>query len=185
MTARHFDLVDRLQARVALLAIGRSALRNQGARGVVLTARKYLRSLDLREFSVRRRSEFETALDKHTRRLMNRFPNGAKGNWGAARKALNIFLRDIVYASVLAKNYRLSHLEPWLELPLDGKSYEGLAADYPGEKALPDWPGVKGLTPRVSGELQAAADVVAKKLRTFRVHLDVKYWRKEEIDALA
>jgi len=68
----HFDFEDRLQARIALLAIGRSTLRNQGAPGVIAVARRYLRSLNLSEFSVSTRTEFEGVLERHTRALMRR-----------------------------------------------------------------------------------------------------------------
>ena len=182
--SERFKFDDRLQARAALLAIGRSTLRNQGAPGVVAAARSYLRSIDLESFSVHTRAEFDAVLESYTRRLMKRFPKRVRTNWGAARKALNIFLRDVVYLRPLSKSYRLSQLEPWLEVPLDQNVYDGLVADLRRGEDIPKWPGIKSLDPAVSGELQAIANRIATRLSTRRVHLDVRYWRKGPIDEL-
>lgn len=181
---QRFDLADRLQVRTALLAIGRSTLRNQGASGLISAARRYLREMELSDFSVASRERFNESLDRHTGLLMRRFPSGAQGNWGAARKALNIFLRDVYYCHPLNIAHRLSNLEPWLEVPLDSNVYDGLAEDLNGTQTLPDWPGVKHLTRETSDTLQAAAEVMASRLRIHRVHLDVRYWRKRAIDEL-
>jgi len=179
-----FDFDDRLQARIALLAIGRSTLRNQGAPGVIAVARRYLRSLNLSEFSVSTRTEFEVVLERHTRALMRRFPKRVRTNWGAARKALNIFLRDVVYSRPLSAQYRLSQLEPWLELPLDQNAYDGLVKDSRRGEKIPSWPGIKALKRKASAKLQRIANTTAKRLDTRRVHLDVRYWRKGPIDEL-
>jgi hypothetical protein len=45
-------------------------------------------------------------------------PAGAK-NWGAARKALNLVLRDILYNQYLQREYGFNRIGKWLELPLD------------------------------------------------------------------
>lgn len=178
-----FDLFKRMQARVALMAIGRSTLRNQGAPGVVAVARRYLRDLELLEFKVPKRTQFEKVLDGHTRSLMTRFPSGANTSWGGARKALNIFLRDVLYSRFLSDHFRIGHLEPWLELPLDGDTYKGRVEDS-APKRLPDWPGVKGLDANLNLVLQTVAEGIATGLKIHRVHLDIKYWRKAAIDDL-
>ena len=179
-----FDLADRLQVRTALLAIGRSTLRNQGASGLISAARRYLRELDFRDFAVTTREQFDAVLERRTKLLMKRFPPQASENWGAARKALNIFLRDAYYCYPLSVGHGLSRLEPWLEVPLDSNVYEGLTKDLNGSRSLPDWPGIKHLTPEVSAKLQAAAETIASRLKTHRVHLDVRYWRKRAVDEL-
>jgi hypothetical protein len=179
-----FVLVDRMQARVALLAIGRSTLRSQGAAGVVAAARRYLRKLNLAEFAVTTRSDFRRVLDRHTHRLMKRFPNGARSSWGGARKALNIFLRDVSYCRLLSDHYRLGVLAPWLELPLDSNTYEGLVQDATEEQVVPKWPRIRYLDSHVSKELQAIAESVAKRFDIHPVDLDVRYWRRTVIDAL-
>lgn len=181
---KRFDLPDRLQVRTALLAIGRSTLRNQGASGLISAARRFLREMDLSEFSVATRDGFDQVLARNTKLLMRRFPPEARTNWGAARKALNIFLRDVFYCYPLNVAHQLSNLEPWLEVPLDSNVYDGLAADLDGTQSLPEWPGVKHLTKKISDTLQASADVMASRLKIHRVHLDVRYWRKRAIDEL-
>jgi hypothetical protein len=102
-----FDLIDRLQVRVAMFAIGRSTLRSQGAPGMVAHARKFLRSVDLRIFSVTTIEQFGSVLEAQTKLLADGFPSGGKGNWGAARKSLNIFLRDVLYCRPLCEHFNL------------------------------------------------------------------------------
>jgi hypothetical protein len=179
-----FDFIDRLQARTAFLAIGKSTLRNQGAPGVVRAARKYLRGIKLAEFCVKTPEEFAQVLDKHTEQLKKAFPAGADKSWGGARKALNIFLRDVVYNRPLCEHYKLANLYPWLELPLDSETYKGLKGDTAQRKAMPRKPGVKGLKPDVNEKLQEAAEAIAKRLHVNRVDLDVKYWKKNDLDGL-
>ncbi|MCI0455375.1 MAG: hypothetical protein L0Z62_00155 [Gemmataceae bacterium] len=182
----HPKFLERLQKRIALLAIGAATLRNQGAPLVVETARKYLQAINLKEFSIETYDQFEQVLNRHTNSLNARFPPPVD-SWGGARKALNIFLRDVVYNRYLCEHYGLAPVETFLELPLDSNSYEGLREDAEELKMnvnLPAWPGVKRLKADVNKRLQQVAEEVAKQLKTLRVHLDVRYWRKEVIDAL-
>ncbi|MDI6859344.1 MAG: hypothetical protein QMC85_02490 [Methanocellales archaeon] len=81
-----------IQKRVANISIGASTLRGQGALGIVENARKFLAKLDLREFKDISERQFSNRLEKYTNKLMEQFPEGAKNNWGAARKAINVFL---------------------------------------------------------------------------------------------
>ncbi len=135
-----FDFIDRLHARTALMAIGASTLRNQGASGVVDAARKCLRAMDLRDFSQAARPGFSASLNRHMQSLMRRFPGGARNNWGAARKAINVFLRDVLYSRRLCDRFGLARVEAWLELPLDKSVYQGLVDDWPGDSGPPPWP---------------------------------------------
>jgi hypothetical protein len=180
-----FDLIDRLQVRTAMLAIGRSTLRSQGAPGMVAKARQFLRGIDLHQFSVATSEQFLNVLEEQTKRLASEFPGKGKGNWGAARKSLNIFLRDVLYCKLLCEYYKLANLEPWLEVPLDSNVYDGLLSDASSPKAVASWPGVKALNPKVSADLQKSASAIAKSLGVARVHLDVRYWRRAAFDELA
>jgi len=179
-----FNLEQALQARIAFFAIGRSTLRNQGSRGMVKAARHFLRSIDLSHFAVRIPAEFDSALDRHTLRLMTKFPGKGRTNWGAARKSMNIFLRDVVYSHHLREHFQLSAIEPWLELPLDSYSYLGLAADAKRLGLISEidisraWPGVKGLKGDVNALLQGLAKAIAMRLGTLRIHLDIRYWQQ-------
>jgi len=88
------SFLKRIQTRIATVAIGASTLRNQGASNVVSNTREFLKRLDLRRFKAKTAIVFRDALDRETNKLKNALPIGAR-NWGAARKALNIFLRDV------------------------------------------------------------------------------------------
>lgn len=182
MNKQPFNLIERLKVRTALLAIGRSTLRSQGAPGMVAVARRFLRNVDLKSFSVDTREQFISILNKQTELLASQFPAGGSGNWGAARKSLNIFLRDVFYCRPLCEHYKLALLEPWLEVPLDSNVHKGLLND--AAIVIKPWPGVKALTPKVSSQLQNTASAVAECLGVARVHLDVRYWRKTALDEL-
>jgi hypothetical protein len=97
-------LINQIHNRVAQTAVGPSALRNQGGRYVVQRAREFLRRIDLSRFNVKTEAEFRRRLDKLTEALRSSLPPGAR-NWGTARKALNLFLRDAVYSFYLREHY--------------------------------------------------------------------------------
>jgi hypothetical protein len=164
-----------MQNRVAEAAVGPSALRNQGAPGVVGVARSFLKELDLETFAVVREMDFVRRLDSATVNLCRRFPKGAR-NWGAARKAVNLFLRDALYNSYLARHFHIDRLEHWLEIPLDQYVAAGLHKDLRGE-GLPQWAGIKHVTSDESMAFQQVAKVVARKKGIARIHLDLVYWR--------
>ena len=130
------ELISQLRRREASTAVGPSTARGMGPKGTISAAREYLASLDLTKFRVASEKEFRSVLNRATNRLQNQLPRSAK-HWGAARKFLNIFLRNVVYNRYLRKYYRLSHLEPWLELPLDSHVAKGLR-DEKGGSSLPD-----------------------------------------------
>ena len=73
--------------------IGPSRLRNHGAKGVIKAAQKYLAAVSLSRFLVQGEASFLGALDGAEEELRLSLPQGAQ-HWGAARKALNLFLRD-------------------------------------------------------------------------------------------
>ena len=100
-------------------------------------------------------------------------------SWGAARKFVNIFLRDATYCFWLRDAFGLASVEPVLELPLDSFTAKGLRAEPEGVD-LPRWPGVIHLTPLTSTQFQHVAQRVAERKRLDRVHLDLEYWRREE-----
>ena len=172
--------IKKMKERTAYLSIGRSTLRNQGAAGVVDKARCYLK----KEFNlddlkiIHSQKAFKQFLDCHTIRLSNNFPNEAKGNWGAARKALNIFLRDISYHTFLSKWYHTERFLPWLELPLDNNVAEELFKRCKIHNDLPKRFCLKKLTSDTNDNYQDVASKIAQKEKIHRVHLDVKFWRQ-------
>jgi hypothetical protein len=117
-----------IHRRVAQVAIGPSSLRNQGAPGVVDAARSYFEErIRLEAFAKALPLErtYQRWLDGHTQGLLRHFPKGAQ-HWGAARKALNLFARDVCYNTLLAGELGLprsiagfNRAIQWLEVPLD------------------------------------------------------------------
>lgn len=167
-----------LHERTAELAIGASTLRNQGAKRVVSASREFLKELDLGSFRAKSQEGFRARLNASTKRLRNRLPKGAK-NWGAARKALNIFLRDVLYNHYLRSRHRFDRLERWLEVPLDRDVATALCREPEGG-GLPRWRTIKRLTPKLSCRYQTVALEVARRKGTERVHLDLYYWRRRQ-----
>ena len=80
--------------RLANTSIGPTTLRNQGAPGVVDAARDFLKQLDLARLVTDSEAKFSQELDLETGKLQQSFPDGAKENWGAARKSINLFLAE-------------------------------------------------------------------------------------------
>jgi len=170
--------IIKLQRRVAQVAIGPSALRNQGAKDMIPVARAVAEEIDLAEFGRANATRFKTLLDESTHCTITRFPTAAK-NWGAARKAMNLFLRDALYNHELAAQYGLLKLRHWLELPLDKDAATGLKGEPEGV-LLPKWDRIKNLTADLSREYQAVATEVAFRKRVARVDLDVFFWRPKK-----
>lgn len=168
-----------MQQFIAVTTIGPSSLRNQGSKDVIKEARNQLSAIDLNRFSVEEETNFLGALEEETEKLRHALPIGAR-HWGAARKALNLFLRDSFYNRFLCKRYRLSKTEEWLEIPLDS-----LIADRLKQEAkkidiqLPRWKGLIGLTKDDSSIFQGFAKQLASSERISRVHLDMRLWIEE------
>ncbi len=169
------NFIKLLQDRTAEIAIGPSTLRNQGAPKVIKTARDYLKAMNLVPLkTISSKRDYLKYLDRHSNKLSKQFPKGAKGNWGAARKAINIFIRDCLYNQYLSSKYRLNKLEKWLEIPLDKDVATNI---HDNCKALPPWKSIKALTQDISDQYQQCAQMIGKKEKVARVHLDIKYWR--------
>ena len=47
-------------------------------------------------------------------------------HWGAARKAVNLFLRDALCNRYLAEEFNLKKAEAWMEIPLDSAVARGI-----------------------------------------------------------
>lgn len=169
------NYIKLLQERTGQLAIGRSTLRKQGAPGVIDTARSYLQKMNLKPLkNIDSEDKYQKFLNRHTNSLANSFPAGAKGNWGAARKAINIFMRDCLYNLYLCTEYSIQVLEPWLEVPLDKDVGKKLNENDPN---LPKWKSIKYLKGEVSDKFQTSAQKLGEKEGVSRVHLDIKFWR--------
>gem|GEM_PF-2289817 len=101
-------------------------MRNQGPKYMVRQARLFTSAINLTEMAnFWNQKRYVSYLDDLTIKLMAFFPKGARRNFGAARKALNLFFRDILYNSRLVQHYELNtsiHYLSQLEIPLDNQT---------------------------------------------------------------
>ena len=172
--------IKEFRERLANITIGPTTLRNQGAPGVVAVARSFLKNLDLERFVIINQSDFFRELDAQTNILCKKFPVDAL-SWGAARKAINLFLAEAYYHRFVSEAYNLDLIEHFLEVPLDSQVGNALTkeADKQEEKDFPRWPGLKHLKPETSKRYQDFAYRVAEAEGYARVYLDVIIWRPE------
>ncbi|MGD0290726.1 MAG: hypothetical protein ABSC63_13855 [Candidatus Binataceae bacterium] len=161
------------QRRIANTSVTPSALRNQGAKGIVKGAREFLAEIEIERFAqAGDESSFRIELDRQTELLAEK-----TGSWGAARKALNIFLCEAFFNRVLHSQYQLERIGPFLEVVLDNIVAWKLWEDARGE--LPRFKGIKWLTPEVSRQYQDFASRHARHCSLdLRVHLEILYWRE-------
>lgn len=174
MSAPNQSLAQAIKKRIAVVAVGPSTARGQGAPGVVGAARAALEFVRLERFSTRDQRAFDRALDAETRRVMASLPAKAR-SWGLARKCLNMFLRDCFYSHDLRRAFKLGVAERRFEVPLDAVVARGLRK-HGRDRRAPRWPGVKRLTPELSAEYQAIAADLSRRMRISRVHLDTFLW---------
>lgn len=154
-------------------AIGPSALRGQG-KGVLKAAQGFLASMAMARISKANETRFVAWLDRQTEALLDALP--IKGRpWGAARKAINLFLRDALYNQYLNRHFQIGKVEPWLEVPLDSAVAKGLKR-LAGRGKLPPWPGLKYLQKDTSVMYQAFAARYSACQGIARVHLDMYLW---------
>ena len=162
-----------MQHKVAVSAVGPSSLRGQG-KGVLSATRTFLKKVSLVKIHKFDRKRFEIWLDRQTESLLDILPIKNRP-WGAARKAINLFLRDALYNRYLCRHYQISKIESMLEVPLDSviaKSLKQL-----GQRGqLPSWPGLKRLTKPVSKQFQAFASEIADVKKIKRIHIDMYLW---------
>lgn len=178
------DFYKLLQRRLAQIAVGAPSIRNQGSGGLVKILRDYFeQKIDLERFaqSLTNESQYRQFLDEHTGDILKLFPITAQ-SWGAARKGINLFLREVVYSKFLSHRLNIpDHLKGFndlvrfMEVPLDKEVAKGLIKD--SNEFLPRWINIKHLTPAIHQKYQSQALVIAIKENTARVNLDLKYWR--------
>jgi len=172
-----------IHRRVAQTSVGPSAIRNQGASGLITISREYFEnSINLTEFRNKLTTDYKVYLDKLTTDLTNRFPKGGQ-SWGAARKGLNLFFRDVVYNKYLADflNIPTDYQENLkalrnLEVPLDRDVATGLNKTFDD---LPRWTTIKNLNDRQSKLFQDKALIYADSKGIARIHLDLEFWRSD------
>ena len=179
------EFIKSLQRRTAQISVGASAIRNQGASGLIDCCRYYFEnSIDLKEFRKNLKSKkYIGYLDSCTFELVDSFPENGK-SWGAARKGLNLFFREVIYNKYLSDylNMPIDFKEnlkmiEYLEVPLDRYVAHGLISK---SSQLPKWTSIKDLTPEISEKYQYFAMEYAISKGLVRVHLDLEFWRKNK-----
>lgn len=174
-------LTAMLQRRLGRTAVGASTARGMGPKGTIPAARAFLQSLDLRRFNVKTAAAYRRRLDEVTVELQAQLPGAARDYWGAARKFLNIFLRDCAYNRFISEAYDLARLEPWMEVPLDSHVAKGIKAEQPSGYTLPRWRTVIRLMPEESDIWQDAARQIAAADGLAPVHLDLRYYNGDHL----
>ena len=167
----------KVQQYLANIGISASALRNQGASGVIKEARTFLGDMDLSILKQIPVAEYGLWLDQITESLKDRFPGDSK-HWGAARKAANIVLAYAFMNFDLRNEYNLERLSDSMETPLDSYAAEKLRdwACKTAQVTLPIWQGVSKLERKESDEYQTIAAQYAKAEEMPRACLDVLLW---------
>ena len=167
------DFMVTLQRKVAFGAVGPSAVRGQG-KGVLRASQDFCSQIALARVPKSSAKRYQIWLNRQTEFLLEALPIKNRP-WGAARKAINLFLRDALYNKYLSRQFKLRSVEAWLEIPLDSAVVKGLKShDHRGE--LPRWPGLKNLTQDVSEVFQVFASKQATLKGIARVHLDMYLW---------
>lgn len=167
------DFIRTVQRKVAFTAVGPSAVRGQG-KGVLRASQNFCSKIALARVPKSSAKRYQLWLDRQTELLLEALPIKNRP-WGAARKAINLFLRDALYNKYLSRQFKLRSVEAWLEIPLDSAVAKGLKLrDHQGE--LPRWPGLKRLGPDISEAFQVFAARQARAEKLARVHLDMYLW---------
>ncbi|MFC1568300.1 hypothetical protein ACFL37_01220 [Candidatus Margulisiibacteriota bacterium] len=170
--------IKEIQKRVAYISIGPSTLRNQGAKGVAEAAQHYLMAVDLSYVSkISSQKDYLKWLNRMTNELKEQFPSKARGNWGAARKAINVFLEEAFYNKYLNAEYGIDKIGAFLELPVDSYVISNMKNEFGSTKRMPKWTSIRCLKEEDNEVYQRLALEVADREGILRVFLDLKWWR--------
>jgi hypothetical protein len=164
-----------MQRYVVNIAITGPTLRYPGAEQVVEVARKFLSRLDLGVLRKTLPEGYAKQLDRWTETLKKALPQRAQ-NWGAARKAINVFMVQAFLNKHLVQEYGLHRFGQVLETPLDGQAGRRLRK-LAGRGRLPPWDSLQRLTPAFSQRYQEFASELAAQHDVPRACLDMMLWR--------
>jgi len=167
------DFITTVRRMVAFTSVGPSALRGQGP-GVLQASQDFCSQISLARVPKSSATRYQLWLDRQTELLLNILPINNRP-WGAARKAINLFMRDALYNKYLSRQFRLQSVETWLKIPLNSAVAKGLKS-CGNRGALPRWPGLKSLTADISEAFQVFASRQATLKGIARVHLDMYLW---------
>ena len=174
MNGNNIDFIRLMQDFLAVAAPSGAALRNQ-ERGVLKVVQNQLKTVQLRGVPFDTAVSYRRWLDRQTQKMLQAMTVKVEP-WGAARKALNLFMRSCICDHYLRSEYRLERIERLAEIPLDSIVARALK-EKPGGDQLPAWPGLKWLTKDQNDRFQAFAAEYAKQRRLpATVYLDNYLW---------
>lgn len=163
-----------LQDFLAVAAPSGGALRNQEP-GVLKVVQDQLAKICLSQVPSDSANSYRRWLDRHTEEMLDAMTVDVRP-WGAARKALNLFMRACICDHYLRLEYRLGGIEPLAEIPLDSIVATALKKEA-GRGQLPVWPGLKRLKREQNEHFQAFAEEYSRRLALpARVYLDNYLW---------
>jgi hypothetical protein len=176
-TPREYE--QAMQRKLANMSATSSSMRKQAPAGTIALTIGYLSALDLEPLrAMRAGAEFNPWLNARTDELVTTVLKN--GNFGGARKVLNIFLKELHHNGPLT-DFLPAAVRPHLEVPLDRHVADGLKQDWRAMAiktgTLPRWDTIKSLTPTIHEDFQLAAQQVAAAAGICRADLDLKYWR--------
>ena len=159
--------ISALQRHIAWASIAPTTLRKMVSAGGRSAICQHLARLEVGRAAL---DNYGAFLNQGTQQLM-----AATGcRWGPARKALNLFMRDMAYNHWIRFELGLAAIEEELELPLDGRTMKRLRSGQ-SDICLPRC-AVVDLTEEISQKFQMAAAASAQTQGMARVHLDLEWW---------
>ncbi len=182
--ANVFDFYKALTKHLANVSIGVSTVRGYPT-GTGKCVREYLGGMDFNQFRlIMNEADYSNIIDEHTKNLVDKLyliidhSKEKTALWGIARKCLNIFMRNACYNRFIYEKYQLSHLMPFLEVPLD--SYVGKKLDSHNKNTK--WTTITAINKVTNDNYQSVATDMAKNEYSFnhRIHLDLIAWRAED-----
>lgn len=165
------ELLSRMQKFTARYAGSAATFRGR-QKGTVEAAREFLGGLALDRFVTSDPARFRRELNSVTDALTDVIPGK---EWGFARNAVNIFLRDCLYNTYLRERYGLTRAEPFMEIALGWAVADALRKR---DRTLPAWTNTYSLDRYTNHQYQSAADRIAGRKGFARVHLDALYWTR-------
>lgn len=161
------------QIRVANTCLDVSSLRGQ-SKGTKYTANRFLKELDLKNIP----HDYGEWLDKQTECLRSKLPDH---DFGAARKALNIFMLEVAHNTVLSSVYGLDKVIPFLEVPLDNINAKILLRHARERGMRLKWTSIKALDKETNDAIQAFAQRLAQEeFHMCRCYLEWIFWKQDD-----
>ena len=168
-----------IQRFTAIQAVSPSSVRGQPEK-TLEKIHGYLGRLRLGRLAGKDSVHYHRWLEARTRQLQKKL-GGRKKQWGVARKAMNLFMRSCLYNTCLSREFHLTQVQRYMEIPLDSAVARGLKEESKkeGQVEFPLWQGLIGLDLELSCEFQQAAEKRARKVGLpGRVFLDNYLWPK-------